>query len=138
VGANMGYYSLLAAAHGFRSLAFEPQPHCHQFFESAALLSGFSDRLTLVSGRVGDQPEAEMPVEVRTGCWGTWPIGDQDVLSKIPDPPPPVVVGETGVDEMLDALFTREGREIPRIPLMKVDTEGFEFRVLRSARRLLA
>jgi len=137
IGANMGYYSLLTVGYGFPVISFEPQPHCHQFFKSAALLSGFSDKITLVEGLVGDEPDMEVPVEVRTGCWGTWPIGAQDVLSKIPDPPPPVVAGETGVDEMLNILFTQAGKEIPIIPLMKLDTEGYEFRVLRSAKELL-
>jgi hypothetical protein len=49
VGANFGYYSLLAAALGCRVLAWEPVPHFAAFFKYALLRNNFT-RAVEVSG----------------------------------------------------------------------------------------
>jgi FkbM family methyltransferase len=41
VGANAGYYGLIAAAHGHRVIFIEPQPHCLIFLQAAVYLNQF-------------------------------------------------------------------------------------------------
>jgi hypothetical protein len=77
---------------------------------------------------VGDDPLAEMDVEQRRGCFGTWSAEAWDRKSKVKGKPrrPTTKVGQVGVDELLEVLYTKQGRDIPHIPLMKIDAEGKE------------
>ena len=43
IGANQGFYSMLAAAHGCRVVSFEPQPECQRGLLAARARNGFTD-----------------------------------------------------------------------------------------------
>lgn len=45
VGGNFGWYSLLAAAMGCRSVAWEPVPHFRDFFLYGIAINGFQHRI---------------------------------------------------------------------------------------------
>jgi len=41
IGANAGYYGLMAAAQGHKVIFLEPQPHCLIFLQAAVYLNQF-------------------------------------------------------------------------------------------------
>lgn len=57
IGANQGFYSMLAAAHGCRVVSFEPQPECQRGLLAARARNGFTDaQLRLVPRPVSARP----------------------------------------------------------------------------------
>ena len=129
VGANFGYYSLLAAKMGCRVVAWEPIPVFRAFVEAGLKLNNLSHRVhlrpTVVSDTAGQQVSMTVPLK---GIWGTASVGGLNVDPSIPSPK--YVVHATS--ETLDQVVTEQ----PCI--MKLDVEGYEPSVLAGAKRLLA
>lgn len=137
VGANRGYYTLLAASYGHDVLAFEPQPHCNSMMSTCVLLSGLSCRVDIRYTFVSDKPGATMQVLRRTGCTGTFPNDDHDGWASGFRRPLTALEGA-------DDLVTVRGERIDHavgphihVRLLKVDAEGHEANALRSAAKLL-
>ena len=64
IGANQGFYSMLAAAHGCRVVSFEPQPECQRGLLAARARNGFTDaQLQLVP-----RPVISRDVDVSSGA----------------------------------------------------------------------
>ena len=128
VGANFGYYSLLAAKLGCRVVAWEPVPVFRAFVEAAAQINNLTDRIHLRAAVVSDVAgrKVNMTVPLK-GIWGTASVGGLNVDPSIRSPTY-VVASRT---ESLDQLV----RETPCI--MKLDVEGYEPLVLRGATRTL-
>jgi len=129
----MGYYGLLSAAYGHRVIAFEPQPHCQLWILSSVLMSGFADRYTLVKGMVGVNTSHSVLLDPRTGCWSTWPI-DQWGTKRLGPPLPKRRIPTVSLDEKIDEMLSPKDK----IRLLKIDAEGAEVLVLRSAKKLIA
>ena len=122
VGANVGYYSVLASGLVGRTgtvLAIEPQPPA---LSMLALNATRRDSpITVVSVAASDE----------TGAAQLWvrPEGDTSSLSPGGPATPTSVPLET-----LDHLCA----ELPRVTLLKIDVEGHELQVLRGARTTIS
>ncbi len=133
VGANTGFYSLLAArtAPGRPVHAFEPLPAVIQRFEANLALNGHPRHIELIASAVGDA----------------------DGLAELYVPPPTGEVIETSAS--LNAGFKEHHAEVLEVPVttldthwarrgslpvsvVKVDVEGHEHAVVAGATRLLA
>jgi hypothetical protein len=80
VGANFGYYSLLAAALGCRVLAWEPVPHFAAFFKYALLRNNFTRAVELRERIVSNSSAARLTMEVpQRGIWGTAGIDGMNI-----------------------------------------------------------
>jgi FkbM family methyltransferase len=80
VGANHGFYGLLAASTGAQVVFIDPQPHCVQYVRAAALISGFEDQVEVVHAFADAESHGTMSeVPVRSGCWGTFPTLDSQM-----------------------------------------------------------
>lgn len=134
VGANRGEYSrtLLQATRG-TVIAFEPHPRT--FGELGAIRERHSDRFIAVNQGVADV-EGELEL-----CWG-------DNLELASFSKEVLAIGYVGACNVhrssvpvttLDAYFAGPGRQLGdrEITLLKIDTEGFEFEVLKGARQTL-
>jgi FkbM family methyltransferase len=120
VGANIGSYTILAAATGAEVVAIEPIPVTFANLAANIALNGFGDRVARFHGGVGDRA-------------GTLRFtAAHDTMNH-------VVEGEDGEQSIavevkpLDAIL--DGRR-PR--LIKIDVEGYELPVLRGASAALA
>ena len=124
VGANFGYYSLLAAKLGCRVVAWEPVPVFRAFVEAAAALNNLTSRIHLRAAVVSDVAgqHVNMTVPLK-GIWGTASVGGLNVDPSIRSPTYTV----TAPTETLDQVV----RERPCI--MKLDVEGYEPSVVRGA-----
>lgn len=126
VGANIGYYSLLAsrANGGSPVLALEPHPRASErLTENAAL--NFFDNIRVRAVAAG---EDEGFAELTTGLVDENHIvfGDRGMN---PTTRVPVVT--------LDAELGRQRIELTSVALVKIDTEGFEANVLAGSQALL-
>jgi len=77
VGANHGFYGLLAASTGAQVVFIDPQPHCIQYVRAATILSGFENHVEIVHAFADSEAHGIMAnVPIRSGCWGTFPTTD--------------------------------------------------------------
>ena len=88
-GANHGFFGLFAGALGYDTVAVDPQPHCAEYVRTAAAAAELhragDSRFRTVNaflakdGALSDGATSA-EVRVRTGCWGTFPVGeDQEI-----------------------------------------------------------
>ena len=85
VGANFGYYSLLAAKMGCRVIAWEPIPVFRAFVQAGLRLNNLTHRVhvrdTVVSNVGGQKISLTVPEK---GIWGTASVGGLNVDPSIP------------------------------------------------------
>jgi len=125
VGANIGYYSILAAKKGMKVFAFEPFPNFCQFTKENAVLNAVEKRITVVQEALADQVGTTTFYPPRVGNWGVGKIFSQG----------PVLTGSEAVGEpievptlTLDDAVTRFGMP----SLVKIDIEGAEYFLLKN------
>ena len=139
IGANMGYYSVVAASMGAHVTAVEMQPQCWQLTRCHLTINGLMDNVTVLNRYVA-QPGSHAPILVpRTRCdtmasptavRGRWPSGklrhgDEQVNASDFVPIEPVHAGE---------LLLRALPQDATLAATKIDTEGFEPHVLEALR----
>jgi FkbM family methyltransferase len=129
VGANIGYYSLLAAnAVGDTGnvIAFEPSPTVRSQLEANIARNGLGSRITVQPVAAG---EADGTV--------TLFLATPDNLGQTSTRPSPGFTseGEVAVRRVDDCV---PEADYGRVAFMKVDTEGDELAAVRGAQRLLA
>jgi FkbM family methyltransferase len=128
VGAYVGFYTVLAARHGWRVVAFEPSPINVILLKYNISLHGVGDRAVIVSKAAGD-----------AHGWARFSISSNPSESsftkylrnelKLLD----VVVEVTTIDSVLESLSVKDIDNL----VMKVDVEGFGLRVLRGAMKTI-
>jgi FkbM family methyltransferase len=126
VGANIGYYTLMAAScvgpRG-RVIAVEPSSYAVERLERAVRDNGLT-QVKVVRGGLGDR--------------------DSEVRLFIPEPGnhTPTMLGEEGAPAQLVSVKTLDASladwHVEIIDLLKIDVEGFEPRVLEGAAKALA
>jgi methyltransferase, FkbM family len=119
IGANAGFYSLLAAKFGHCAIQFDLQPECHIILRNSVIANGFHSQILTIAGGVTDSDSIMDVPDI--GCDGRFPQAEpasKNVpIHKIPLHP---------LNKFIDVDATE-------IMLMKVDTEGNEKRVLAGA-----
>jgi len=122
VGSNAGYFGLLAATYGLKTLAFDLQPECVAVIQNSILVNNLGENMRVIpkgvsEGNVNETTTIRVPDE---GCNGRFPFADVKKSSK-------------HIDVELHPLqyYLPSSSEI--IEMMKVDTEGNEKRVLVGA-----
>lgn len=126
VGANVGFYSLLASSvnGGSPVLALEPHPLASQRLRENAVLNSFSNIRVQAAAAGQDSGTAHLTVN----------LVDQNRISTALDDSGPTI---TVPIVTLDAELANQNIDAADVRLVKVDTEGFEARVLSGARSLL-
>lgn len=120
VGANVGYFSLLAAKLGGRVIAFEPNPECRAVFAHNIALNGFRNidvRATGIADRRG-QDVLHVESEENLGAGSLKSVGGNSFAVEV------------------DTLDGQLAGESPAI--VKLDIEGAELMALRGGAQTLA
>jgi FkbM family methyltransferase len=129
LGANIGYYSCLAAAHGARVHAFEPNPAMVERLTCTRDVNGYGSRLTInpvaVAAKEGMAEFHLSPQPENTGLSSLLPL-------------PHLVGGELLQVPTITLDSYCDSREIRHIRLLKIDVEGAELQVLAGAGRVLS
>jgi len=121
VGSNSGFYGLMAIASGCPTLFFDLQPGCNKVVTGALLANGWADRgMVLAAGL------SESSGTVKASSAGTCDMESGRF---------PLNVQESGTADAGDVTVPTEPLATfigpdAHILMMKVDTEGFEQRVL--------
>jgi FkbM family methyltransferase len=132
VGANVGWYTLLACGLGAGHVfAFEPNPRMIELLRKTLLVNGYRDRVTLTEAACGAEP-GTMELVVNPEEAG----GAHVVPLKWS---PPAACDDACKVVRLDDVILPENMvwAKPLGPIIKIDVEGFEPAVLAGMPRLL-
>ncbi|KAK9906760.1 hypothetical protein WJX75_007525 [Coccomyxa subellipsoidea] len=130
IGANFGYYSLYAAAHGCRVIAWEPVPKFRHFLEYGIQLNGFQEAAYVRAAAVADENGKTYTLQVpQRGIWGTASIGGGNIDRSIDNEGAYDFIKVKG--ERVDSVVQED------VLLMKLDVEGFEPTAFQSSKGIL-
>lgn len=132
IGSNGGYFSLLSRSVGCNVMAVDAQPWCLHRLSSSAAVNGFSDNFSITWGAVSDDPNLTLNVGA-TKCSGLWAVKNSEWINK--ESSKDVEVHSVRCVDIVSGWLGAESREI--ITLMKIDAEGSEVSIIRSALPLL-
>ncbi len=131
VGANYGQNSILFLVHGIRTISFEPNPACHDYFAETARLNQVSPDIRSLA--VGD---SHHPLQIIFAEGQTWNgSADPDMQERLRAPFADQLCNLSVEQTTLDDVLASQTAE--RM-LIKIDTEGFEAQVFRGARKIMA
>lgn len=132
IGANSGYFSLLAAASGCRAFAFEPVIDHVYFIELSAALNGFHDRIQVFNKIVSNMKNVAFNGWVASSSDASFAMNaDQQNKEKAEQEQSSMKTVSKGATVAVDEVVKED------VLYMKVDVEGFEPSVFASAQHLL-
>lgn len=123
IGANYGTHSILLLTHGIRTISFEPNPNCAEYFRLMAEQNDLT--IDLRSMALGD---TETKLYLNFPERDTW-LGKLSEGNQASDTSQSVLVKSITLDDFIV--------NHPPPDLIKIDTEGFELNVLSGAISLL-
>lgn len=124
VGANVGYFTVLAAARVQRVVAFEPAARTHRYCAANIALNGLTNVELLPCGLWTE--DASLPLSGETGGVNSV-VGDIDDWSH-----------ETIRVVSLDSFVRSGALALPRLDHVKLDIEGAELAALAGMRETVA
>lgn len=130
IGANYGTHSLLFLSQGIKTVTFEPNPNCIEVFRT--LLATNDLEGNIVQSAVGDEDyEAELFFPAEQTWLGTLSEKTKGSLQQNNHTLNAVKTEVISVD----SYISRNNGVVPQ--LIKIDTEGFETKVLNGAKNTL-
>mmetsp|Transcript_16173 Transcript_16173/g.45066 ORF Transcript_16173/g.45066 Transcript_16173/m.45066 type:complete len:648 (-) Transcript_16173:208-2151(-) len=129
VGGNFGWYTVLAASLGCRVVTWEPVPRFRAFLLYNILVNGLGHLVEVRDCVVSNNPTPPPVIVPQRGIWGTAGVGGMNIDSAIDNEGEYLQVQTR--PERLDDIVREKAL------LLKVDVEGYEPEVFRSAARLI-
>ena len=132
VGSNAGFYGLLAATYGLKTIAFDLQPECVAVIQNSVLVNNLVENMRVIPKGVSEEAVNETTTIIPVpddGCDGRFPFSDGKRGSKqvfVELHPLQYYLPSSEADD-------ESQHESLEIQMMKVDTEGNEKRVLVGA-----
>ena len=128
IGAYVGFYTVLAARHGWRVVAFEPNPINAILLRYNIALHGVGDRVVVVDKAAGDAhgyARFSISSSPSESSFTKYLRNELRLLN--------IDVEVVTIDSVLESLGIGDIDNL----VVKVDVEGFGLRVLRGARRTI-
>lgn len=127
IGANAGFYGLLASSLGYNTVFFDPQPQCVSRILLALRANNFGERSRIVAHAVTDELHTSILATNDSECEGRFPINEVENNGKL--------AAERLNTFELPSVSVREVLS-PGVPweimVVKIDTEGHELHILKD------
>lgn len=133
VGMNDGFYTMLMAASGCIVNSFEVQPLCVDIAHLSLEKNVFGDNVTIHTRPISDRHEDKLVIQMGRGCDGGFNINGK-IGQKMGHLQEALDHNVSFYAIALDSLIMHSGHDIQ---LLKIDTEGHDFKVLSGALRLI-
>jgi FkbM family methyltransferase len=127
VGSNGGFFSLLSRSLNCNVLGVDAQPWCLTRLSSGAAINGFDDKISTRWTAVSDNPDLTIDVGA-TKCSGLWAVKNSEWINE--ESSKTVQVKSSTCTAIVNDWLPDQ-QEI--INLMKIDAEGSEVAIIRSA-----
>jgi len=128
IGANEGFFGLLAASWGCLTYLFEPQPSCQAALYSALLLNSFGTDVARVVPRPVSAEPFEMLVSPSVPCVGQFPRNPQSYDER----KHPLILQRRRDRRLVGSVNASDVLPAGPLLLAKVDVDGGELGVLES------
>src|SRR5262249_15150656 len=132
VGANVGIFTVIAAARGARVVAFEPNPRTRQRLEANVARNGLDGRVTIRAEALFDGAEAQATLYDDVNANATQRNSGLASLSNKNSIGAGIEVDLTTLDAVAGEL------QLERLDWIKLDIQGAELGALRGAARTIA
>lgn len=137
VGANCGWYSLLAASRGLQVMSFEPNTALCALMGQTCAVNGYTDRWQIrdrpLSAKAGEAVALVLDAYNQGGAHlehaPGYPLVPTETVGALPP-----VKGGVHFTTCLDDEVPPGGK----VDLIKVDVEGYEYAVLQGAQRVMS
>lgn len=129
IGSNSGFYGILAATYGLKTIAFDLQPECIAVIQNSILVNNLVENMRVIPKGVSEEGINETTTKMLVpdqGCDGRFPVSAGNGGSK-----------KVSVELNPLPYYLPDDKSL-EIQMMKVDTEGNEKRVLAGALPLFA
>ena len=127
IGANLGYYSLISAAHGFQTMAFEPFHKNYDKFNSSILLNTFNNKIKLFKNIVWNNSIEKRELLIVPGQiinYGCITVNNQ-------------INNYDKNTEQIETLALDNLNISQMIGILKIDVEGSEYEVMDGLTNLI-
>lgn len=127
IGANLGYYSLISAAHGFQTMAFEPFHKNYDKFNSSILLNTFNNKIKLFKNIVWNNSIENRELIIVPGQiinYGCITVNDK-------------INNYDKNKEQIQTLALDDLNISQIIGILKIDVEGSEYEVMDGLTKLI-
>jgi FkbM family methyltransferase len=128
VGANYGTHTLLFALHKISTYSFEPNPFCKPFYDE--LMNENKVKSNFINSGLGDQIHDTELIFPENETWNGSILSEQQDKIKRYDKIKKIKVQVTTLDK-----FSSSNNVVP--DFLKIDTEGFEFKVLEGGEKTI-
>lgn len=141
IGANYGLYGIYSAIMGCTTYMFEVQPMCQQYIYAATAMNRVSSHTHVIPHIVGNDVFKTIEVDASSHCFGVYRASRGNQLAAWKR-------GQRGGKKStmsstiikIDDIFSSaiSSGSMPRVALVKIDTEGYEYNVLNGMSKLLS
>ncbi|KAI7840994.1 hypothetical protein COHA_005223 [Chlorella ohadii] len=139
IGANLGWFSLQAAAAGFSVLAVEPMPHNQGAFRRTLCENpDLAARITLIPKGLSDKPRKCRLYVNKNNVGNGVPVCEGAAFAELQNSPEFKLAGEFELTTLDDLFSSAVGMLAGRLQVIKIDVEGFEPQVFAGGRKFTA
>jgi FkbM family methyltransferase len=139
-GANLGFHSIQFGRLGKKVYSFEPQSYVYNQLCTNILFNGLDNIIEAHKLGLGDKEEKKQMWNIEHESWvgnGTHNWGGRGIIPNIEDYNTDRAIKNENREEDIIKVITLDSLNIPKCNLIKVDVQGYEYKLFMGASKLI-